>query len=174
MKLFYTAFFLILLVSTPALSQWKQGDKTVNDSSDRKSVNGFGAHILVVKDAQAFIAEWVKPEAPKIKPATTVTPTDPIGILVLFAGCKTDHQGNCNSEVDYTLYKPDGTVYAERKNQPLWKEQAPPPPIIQLGRAILSLRMGKNAPSGEYLVKAKVYDLNADISFELQTTFKLK
>ena len=72
------------------------------------------------------------------------------------------------------IYKPDGSLYAERKSQPLWKEKAPPAPIIQLSRAILSFRMEKNDPAGEYRVKAKVSDLIADVSFELETKFRVK
>lgn len=92
----------------------------------------------------------------------------------MFAGCKTDSAGVCNSEVDYTVIKPDGSVYAERKAQPLWKEQAPPAPNIQLGRAILAFRMESKDAAGEYKVKAKVSDLNAGITFELETKFRLK
>jgi hypothetical protein len=33
--------------------------------------------------------------------------------------------------------------------------------------------MRKGDPAGEYKVKAKVRDLNADISFELETRFSL-
>jgi uncharacterized protein YfaS (alpha-2-macroglobulin family) len=43
-----------------------------------------------------------------------------------------------------------------------------------LGRAILAFRLGKNAPAGEYKVRAKVSDINADISFEVETKFLLK
>jgi hypothetical protein len=60
------------------------------------------------------------------------------------------------------------------KSQPLWKEQAPPSPNTQLSRAILGIRMQKNDPAGEYKIKAKVSDLNADISFELETKIRLE
>jgi hypothetical protein len=72
------------------------------------------------------------------------------------------------------FYKPDGSLYAERKSQPLWKEQAPPAQNTQLGNAILGFRMEPDDPAGKYKVKAKVIDLNAQISFELETTFLLK
>lgn len=80
----------------------------------------------------------------------------------------------CNSEVDYTIFKPDGTIFAERKAQPLWDMQAPPAPNIQLGKAILAFKLGPNEPNGEYKVKARVSDLNADVTFELETRFRLK
>lgn len=165
--------FLLLLTLTPAAGQWVKNAERAGDAAERKAVGGFGAHLLVVEDPQGFIREWVKPEPPRITTASTVKPGKPIGVLVLFAGCKPDAQGACRTEVDYAVYKPDGGLYAERKEQTLWKEEAPPPPVIQLGRAILVLKMRKDDPAGEYKVKAKVRDLNADIAFELETRFSL-
>jgi len=168
-----TALLLVLLGATVATAQWKKGDERIPDTPDRKSVSGFGAHLLIVEDPRAFIEEWQKPETPKINPASKVKRGVLLGALVLFAACKPDPQGLCNSEVDYTVYKPDGTIYAERKQQSLWKEAAPPTGIIQLSRAILAMRMEANDPEGDYKVKAKVTDLNAQISFELETKFRL-
>ena len=78
------------------------------------------------------------------------------------------------TDADYVVIKPDGSVYAERKEQPLWKEQAPPGKNVQLSRAILAIRMEPADPAGEYKVRAKVSDLNAGITFELETKFRLK
>jgi hypothetical protein len=172
MKIIGATLFFILIVASPALSQWKQNDKPTGDAPDRKEMKGFGGHLLVVKDPQAFIKEWLKPETPNINPASVVERGETLGAFVLFAGCKPDSQGACNAEVDYTIYKPDGRVYVERKGQPLWKEEAPPALNIQLSRAILAFRLEKGDPAGEY--KAKVHDLNADIAFELETKFRLE
>lgn len=165
---------LFLIAGSAAFAQWKKEGERTGDAPDRKAVGGFGGHLIVVENPREFIQEWLKPETPKIKSATDVKRGESVGAFVLFAGCKQDAQGVCNSEVDYTVYKPNGSLFAERKGQPLWKEQAPPAPNIQLGRAILAFRLGKGDPAGEYKVKAKVSDLNADISFELETTFRLK
>lgn len=169
-----TALLTLLLLGTVATAQWKQGDKPIPDTPDRKSVHGFAAHLLVVEDPRAFVAEWQKPETPNINPVSKVKRGVLIGAFVLFAGCKPDPQGRCNSKVDYTIYKPDGTVYAERKDQPLWDEEPPPATNIQLSKAILGIRMEENDPVGDYKVKARVADLNAQISFELETKFRLQ
>lgn len=174
MRLVAAVLVSILLGVGVTTAQWKKGDERVADTADRKSVDGFGGHLIIVKDPRAFIEEWKKPETPKITPVTEVKRNVVIGAFVLFAGCKPDAQGACNSEVDYTVYKPDGRVYAEQKAQPLWKEEAPPPPIIQLGRAILGIRIEQKDPAGQYKVKAKVSDLNANVSFDLEATFKVK
>src|SRR6185369_11649677 len=123
-----TALMTLLLLATVATAQWKKGDESIPDTPDRKSVNGFGAHLLVVENPQAFVEEWQKPETPKINPVSEVKRGVIIGAFVLFARCKPDPQGRCNSKVDYTVYKPDGSIYAEHKDQPLWDEEAPPGP----------------------------------------------
>jgi len=173
MRIVTAVMTLILLGGTLATAQWKKEDQRTPDTADRKSVNGFGAHLIIVENPQAFIEEWQKPETPKIDPVSEVKRGVLMGAFVLFAGCKPDAQGRCNAEVDYSVYSPDGTSYAERKNQPLWNEAAPPKTVIQLSRAILGVRMEQNDPVGDYKVKAKVKDLNAQISFELETKFRL-
>lgn len=174
MKIVGAALFFILFAASPAFSQWKQNGKPTGDAPDRKEVKGFGGHLIVVKDPRGFIQEWLKPETPNINPVSVVERGELLGAFVLFAGCKPDAQGVCNAQVDYTIYKPDGSVRDERKAQPLWDEEAPPAPNIQLSKAILAFRLEKNDPAGEYKVKAKVHDLNADISFELEAKFRLK
>ena len=173
MKLIKT-ILLTLLVCAPTAAQWKQNDQRAADAPDRKSVKGFGGHLILVENPRAFIEEWMKPETPRINPASEVTREMSLGAFVLFAGCRPNKDGICNAEVDYTIYKPDGTVFVKRENEPLWKRAAPPPPIIQLSSAILAFRMRDIDVSGEYKIKAKVSDLNADVSFELETKFTLK
>ncbi|HEX8248148.1 MAG TPA: hypothetical protein VF599_08260 [Pyrinomonadaceae bacterium] len=174
MKIAFALLFLVLISVSSVLSQEMSGKDLRDKDSDRKTVDGFGGHLIVIKNPREFIQEWLKAEAPQINPAKNVKVDESIGALVFFAGCKTDKRGVCNAEVDYTIYNPDGSLFVERKAQPLWKEKAPPPPNAQMGKAILAFRMAENKPAGEYKVKAKVSDLNADISFELETKFRLE
>ncbi len=171
MKLICAALFFVLLAASPALSQWKANNQPASDTPDRKESKGFGGHLMVVEDPQGFIKEWLKPETPHINVAHTVKPGEIYAALVLFAGCKPDAKGICNAEIDYAIYNPDGSLREEKKALPLWKDEAPPAPIIQLSRALLAFRLDKDAPVGEYKVKATVHDLNAAISLELETKF---
>lgn len=173
MKKISVLLLLLLLCASTALGQWKKDGKKEEDEAARKSVKGFGAHLLIVEDPQGFIREWLKPETPKIKTASVIRRNETFAALILFAGCRPDEQRVCNSEVEYRIYKPDGSLYVERKGLELWKEEAPPAPNIQLGKALLTLRLRDSDPTGEYKVKAKVYDLNALISFELEAKFSV-
>jgi hypothetical protein len=69
------------------------------------------------------------------------------------------------------IYNPDGGVHAERKKLPLWKEQVPPATNIQLSKAILGMRFGKDEPAGEYKVVAKVTDFECKYFIELERNF---
>lgn len=164
---------LLCVAILPVAGQWKSDGKTTADSPDQKSLNGFGAHLVAVKNPRDVIQEWLKPEKPKLKSATNVASGESLGLLVFFAGCK-EVNGACNSEVDYVIYKPDASLFVQRKAQPLWKEPAPPKPNVQLGRAILAFAFPKGQPSGKYRITARVRDLNADISFDLETQLVLK
>ena len=174
MKTSFGLILLVLLTATGTFAQWKNEGNIAKDEPSRKAVKGFAGHLVVVKNPREFIEMWKKPETPHFEPAEEVAFDESLGIIVLFAGCKKDEKGLCNTEVDYTVYKPDGSIFAERMKKPLWKELAPPKNNTQLGRAILAFKAVKSIPAGEYKVKAKVSDLNADISFELETQFLLK
>lgn len=163
----------LFLMTTAAAAQWRSEDKKVVDTPDRKSVNGFGAHLVAVKDPRGFIQEWLKPQPPKIESAKKIKAGEPLGVIVLFVGCK-EVSGTCDSEVDYTIYKPDGSVFVQRLTQPLWREAPPPKPNIQLGRAILSFQFQKEQPTGQYKIKAQVRDLNANTTVDLDTQIELK
>ncbi len=177
-QLFVLSFIFISALSGCAQNdnkgQWLKENEKVEDSSDRKAVNGFGANLIVVKEPDKFIKEWLKPEQPNFYTTKTVKPDEKIGIIVLFAGCKPDSAGVCNTEVDYILTRPDGKELLNQKGLELWKETAPPKPNTHLGKAVIKLEMLKSNLIGEYKVKAKVYDKNADISFELKTQFTLE
>ncbi len=179
---FISALLFLLVLTLSACSQTsknKNGGRKVDgekviDAPDHKAVDGFGGLLFVIRNPKDFVKEWLKPEQPNFDSAKTVKSNEPLGIIVLFASCKPNSDGICNTEVDYTAYKPDGSVYFERKGLELWKEKAPPKPNTQLGRAIINFQIQPTSPNGEYKVKAKVYDKNADISFELETQFILE
>lgn len=159
---------------TTALAQEKQSGAFALAAPDRKSAHGLSARLVVVKNPRAFAEKWLGLDIPKTKSGADVKRGDAVGAFLLFVGCKPNAQGACQAEVDYAVYRPDGSLRADRKGEPLWQEQTFPPPNIQLGRVIPAFRMGRDDPSGEYRVKAKVTDLTARVSLEFETTFRLK
>jgi len=168
------AFSLFSFGQDDKPGQWKADGKPAENTSDHKAVNGFGAHLIVVQNPKEFVEMWQRPETPRFTSAKEVGYEETLGVIILFAGCTADDQGACNTEVDYLIYKPDDSILADRKNQPLWKEVAPPKNYTQLGRAILVFKTARSLPTGQYKVKARVSDLNAKTSFDLETKFSIK
>ncbi len=197
-----TTLFLILIAASPAFSLRKQNDKTAGAETNYQEVKGFSGYLTLDDDPREKLQRWLDPvEIATLSAMPTMKRGNTMGAFVELRGCQQNAQGVCNARVDYTIYKPDGSIFATRavlQKQLLWKKQAPPTPnrssrklrnslkkpdrkmwvLIASNRskglARMHSKLGKDDPVGEYKVKAKVTDLNADISLELELNFYLK
>ena len=188
MKRTLTWLLSLFLLCTSCRSQQKQNAEKAErperaekaeraeDSTSRKAVGGFGAHLILADRPQAFVQEWRNPPSgkPQLWFATEAKRGEPLAAFIIFAGCLPDSGGICNAEVDFRIYKPDGSLYAERAGLELWKKAAPPATNTQLSTANMVIRLQPNDPAGEYKVKASLRDLNRDVSFEIEEKFKVQ
>ena len=179
MKLVSTTLFLILMAASHAFSLWEQDDKTASDETNYKRVNEFSGYLTVDDYPLDHVQRWLDPvEIATLRAMPTMKRGKTMGAFVELKGCQQNARRVCNARVNYTIYKPDGSIFATRavrQKEILWKKQAPPAPRRSLkGLARMHFKFGKDAPAGEYKVKAKVTDLNADISFELELAFHLR
>ena len=178
MKLVSTTLFLILIVASPAFSLGEQGSETTNEPNFKK-VNGFSADLTWDDYPHDWVQRWLDPvEIPTISALPTMTRGETMGAFVELQGCQQNARGVCNTRVDYRIYEPDGSIFAKRtvrQRQLLWKKKGPPKERRTLkGLARMYFKFGKDDPAGEYKVMAKVTDLNADISFEIELNFFLR
>lgn len=164
---------LFFILAQPASGQGGVNGERAENSSARKTVNGFGAHLFLVEKPKEFLEIWEKSETPHIETISTVKARQQFGAFILFTGCRPGRFGSCDCEVDFDVYKPDGKLFVERKGLELWKQPAPSSRIMQLGVASLFLRMGTKDIPGQYIVKATVRDKQADVEFEIGTSFRL-
>ena len=126
-------------------------------------------------NSQQALAAWTKPtRGVWIQEAQKVEKGKPIEALVIFSGCMPKKGGECMSEVDFTIIKPDGSVYVEYKNGELWKNK-PPIPEGSLGLAMDRAGMiaDPEDPLGVYKVVCKVRDLVRKVEFELISEFEV-
>lgn len=165
---------LLILCPSCSYSQWKEEGKHVEDTAARKTVNGFGANLVLADRPKEFMQEWSKPEKPELWSTSVAKRGEPLAAFILFAGCLPDDRGVCNTEVDFRVFKPDGSLWAERKGLELWKKVAPPAANTQLSTANIIIRIQPNDSAGEYKVKASVRDLNRKVSFDLEEKFKVE
>lgn len=168
--------FIMLLI--PLLShaeQWHTNGNPAPKESHQGSVNEFGAMILMTTDSKKVLENWSKPTAGVHIPDTNkVMKGNPIEALVLFSGCAVNEHGNCVTEVDYKIIKPNGEVYAEYKNTELWRNK-PALPKGRLGLAVdrVGLIAEPEDPFGTYKVSCLVKDLVAGSKFNIYSTFEV-
>ena len=178
MKLVSTTLFMIIIVASPAFSLQQQVPKTTYEEPNYKRVNSFSGYLVVDDYPYDHVREWLKPiEIATVSEMPTMKRGKTMGAFVELMGCKPNAQGVCNTQVNYTIYKPDGSTFATRAIGPrglLWKKYPPAVRRTRKGLARMHFKFGKDDPAGEYKVKAKVEDLNADISFEIELNFYLK
>jgi hypothetical protein len=173
MKAAVALLFLAIVFAWPAFGQTERIVERGDNTSARKSVKGFGAHLFLVEKPKEFLDLWEKSWTPHIDTISDVKARQQFGAFILFTGCRPDSSGRCDCEVDFDVYKPDGKLFVERKGQELWKQPVPSSREMQLGVASLFLRMGTHDIAGQYMVKATVRDKNANVDFEVETSFRL-
>ena len=166
-----TFLLALVLAAISAEAQWNTDGVPTPDEAWRKSTGEFGAMLLLSDKPDEFMEDWSQPDVPVVSTTSEAKRGVPIVGFVLFVGCK-EVDGLCNSIVDFTVLRPDGSEYARIAGAELWKGKAPPPDNrIQLSLANLGIRIEPEDPSGEYTVKARVTDLNALRILELEQRF---
>ena len=178
MKLVSTTLFLILIAASPAFSLREQDYEPSNEPNYKK-VNGFSADLTWDDYPHDWVQRWLDPvEIATVSAMPTMKRGETMGAFVELKGCQQNARGVCNTRVHYTFYKPNGSVFATRAVRQgglLWKKKGPPKEHRTLkGLARMYFKLGKHDPVGEYKVKAKVTDFNADISFEIELNFYLR
>lgn len=177
MKLVSTTLFLILIAAAPAFSLWEHNDKTAAEEPNYKAVKGFSGYLTLADYPSEKVRSWLDPvQIEALSAMPTMKRGKTMGAFVELRGCQRNTRRVCQARVNYTIYKPDGSIFATRavgQREILWKKRAPPARQLW-GLARMHFKFGKDDPAGEYKVKAEVTDLNADISFELELNFYLK
>ena len=166
----------LLLISPSAFAEkWYEDGKPAKSKSFQGSSGDFGAMVLMTTDSQKVLENWSMPSpGVHILDAEQVEKGKPIEALVLFNGCAANKQGNCITEVDYQIVKPDGSIYAEYKNTELWRNK-PAVPVGRLGLAVdrVGLIADPPDPVGKYKVRCVVRDLVSNTEFSIYSTFEV-
>jgi hypothetical protein len=168
----FVSFVLLAFIPISAAPQWKEGGTNVPDEPWRRSSGKFGAMLVVTDRADEFLEAWSKPAAPgyvpSIKPSRTAKRQDVVDAILLFSQCEPDDQGSCNCEADFTVLKPDGSIYATHPHAKVWKSQPPPGTNLQVADARLRFRIEDTDQLGTYRIQAVVRDLVAKSQVSLE------
>lgn len=177
MKLISTTLFLIVIAASPAFSLREQNDQTAADETNYKRVNSFSGYLTLDDEPRERVRRWLDPAGVvTLSAMSTMKRGKTMGAFIELLGCQQNARRLCHVRVDFTIYKPDGSIFATRavrQREILWIKQ-PTTTNQWNGLARMHFRLRKGDLMGEYKVKAQVTDLNADISFELELNFYLK
>lgn len=164
-------------VASSAEVGWRDDDgRPVPDSASQKTVDGFGAWVIVTPD-QDWEAKWNTPaeNAPGFSIADEVELGQSVTILVFFANPRTDTKGSIKVSCDLLVTRPDGSTSMDEKgvdcaSGPLLGA----PENVRLTNLVLKFVGEPNDPPGKWVVDVAVRDDNANASVPLQTSFVLK
>jgi hypothetical protein len=168
--------FLTLLLIPFASSQWWQNGKRVPDDTWRRAKGDLGVMLLLTRDAKLFLKDWYgtpQSHAPSIRTTDRAVRGDVVAAFVVFTGCMPSPSGTCDGTVDFTVLKPNGSVYSEAKNNPLLTGKSAEAPTVQLSSAHLDIRIEQQDPLGMYTVKAHVRDTRANITIDVEQRFEV-
>ena len=88
--------------------------------------------------------------------------------VILFSHCAADAHGRCRAVADFTVLRPDGSVYATQEGAEVWSAMPPRRKGEQLSTARLGLHIRPDDPLGRYRIRAVVKDLEAKKSVTLE------
>jgi hypothetical protein len=164
---------LALIWPSMLLAQWRENDKSVPDTSWRKSEGDFGVMLIFTDKPDEFFSVWeTRTPGVSVSSAELVKRGSPILGVVVFTGCSPTPQGLCDATVTYTVFKPDGTVYGGPQEGELWVGKPPPTKDeIQLSMANMGVVIEPKDPLGRYMMRAEVRDRVANKTIRLEQHF---
>lgn len=169
----YLVVTLLNCLSCTSSSALAQDERSRNEQSRQtwsKSTYGFGASLVFTNNPERFFAEWDTPSdhAPRLHIISAARRGTTATGLIIFSGCKADQQGNCDANVSFNVFRPDGAIYASLPNAELWKDKSSlAQGALQIGVAYLVFRIEHDDALGDYLVEAIVRDKVAEIELLL-------
>jgi hypothetical protein len=125
----------------------------------RETGGDFGA-TLVVTD---------RLEGPALHAAKSALRGQVVWAVILFSHCKAGAHGRCNAVADFTVLRPDGSVYASNEGTEVWRAMPPRRKTPQLSTARLGLHIRPTDPLGRYRIRAVVKDLEAKRTVTLES-----
>jgi hypothetical protein len=163
-----------LLCGGAALAHLTDDDFATPTPRASRSVNGFSATLLLSDAPDEVLQTWTAPTTidAAVKTTDTIKRGTPIVAFVFFSGCLPDENGMCNASADFTILRPDGSVYESFNDRDLWRDKpAPPDGTLGLSAEYVGVVIEPDDPLGTYQVRVDVHDLNADTVLPLRDAF---
>lgn len=136
------------------------GSVIANDASTKSDNKKLSAHIVMSHSA-GFIGSWLAENKTKELPATRVQKVKKdkrFFAAFLAKGLEGNHADRYKFDVDWKLYKPDGTVMFSESSYARGSGPVPKDPKFSLAYPTLYIVLEKTDPPGKYKLEAIVKD----------------
>ena len=158
---YFTIITTLLCSISFACAGWvdKQGN-VISDSNHMKSIGDFGTQLVITDNEALALKNWNTPSQTVHIPSTNVIERNKIiTAFIVFSGCSVDKAGNCDLKMQFTVYKPNGTIYSKLPIMEIWSGK-PVPPGRSLGLSLEYMRVIIEAkdPLGKYKITANIID----------------
>ncbi len=150
---------LTILLIMPILGN-QSGVSRAEESTKNPGANNLTAHIVLSHSAD-FVGSWIAENKLKQLPASRVKKIkkDKSFFAAFFAkGLTGDHADRYQFEVDWKLYKPDGSVLFAEDGYALGSGPAPKDSVFAIAYPTLFIILDKSDPPGNYRLEATVQD----------------
>jgi hypothetical protein len=180
MKVATFAFLVCAWCSGSSLAAdggWRSPDGTlVPDTEARKSINGFGAWLVVTSD-KYWQEKWKTP--PHVRPhfteAKDVKRGGRLTILIFFVNPKPDARHLVNIRCDIKVVRPDQSVSVNAKDISCMEgELKGSPHYIRLAAPVINFVGEPKDPLGEWRVEVSVTDAFRGTSIPVRASFNLR
>jgi len=127
MKRLFTISLLIMISSSVWAEFMAPDGKTIADTEYRKSVENFGAQLVITNNEDVDPKHWNAPSEGIYFPTIDkIHKGEIITALIGFKGCAQDENGNCQLTYKFKVMRPDGILYVDLPPDKIWYDRPPP------------------------------------------------
>jgi hypothetical protein len=172
------ALLALFLISHATFADvgWRDGEgNPVPDTESQKSVQGFGA-LLVVTPDEDWEEKWNTPPevAPQFSGSSTVEIGGKLFILTMFTNPAVDDSGAADVVLDLEVKRPDGSTSTHAESALCFEgEFRGPPHNVSLCATVVGFVGEPTDPAGVWPVQVTVTDRIRNVSVPLSTKFEL-
>ncbi|MBT1073443.1 hypothetical protein [Pelotalea chapellei] len=178
MKILLTCFFLLLSVTASVFGNetmgWRQDGKSIQNEDARKSINGFGAALIITPDLD-WDAKWNTPAdtSPRFSTVDKLKVGSEATILIFFANPKLNSDGNVNVTCDVKISRPNSKVTENKGLRGFTGKLQGAITNTFLTESVIKFVGEPSDPIGEWIIDVTVHDNYRQISVPLRAKFEL-
>jgi hypothetical protein len=178
MKTLLTCLFLFLSVATSIFANesmgWRQDGKQIPNEDARKSINGFGAALIITPDND-WGKKWNTPAetSPRFSTVDKLKIGSEATVLIFFANPKLNSDGNVNVTCDVKITRPNNKITENKGLRGFTGKLQGATTNTYLTESVIKFVGEPADPIGEWIIDVTVHDNYRQVSVPLRSKFKL-